>query len=150
MNTRKDIDAFVAEKTLAVVGVSRDPQSFSGRAFQELKGKGYTLYPVNPNAETIAGERCYPSVKALPGKVGGALLFTKPGVTETVVREAAEAGIRRIWIQQGAQDEGSIRYCMEQKLEAVSGHCILMFAEPVASIHSVHRWLKKLFGGMPK
>jgi uncharacterized protein len=150
MNTRKDIDGFVAQKTLAVVGISRDAQSFSGRAFQELKGKGYKLYPVNPNAETIAGEKCYPSVGALPEKVGGALLFTKPGVTEKVVREAAEAGIRRIWIQQGAQDEASIRYCMEQKLEAVSGQCILMFAEPVASFHSFHRWLKKLFGGMPK
>lgn len=149
MNTRKDIDGFVAQKTLAVVGMSRDPQSFSGRAYGELKAKGYKLYPVNPNAQSIAGEKCYPSVGALPEEVGGALLFTKPGVTEKVVREAAEAGIRRIWIQQGAQDEASIRYCLDQRLEAVSGQCILMFAEPVASFHGVHRWIKKLFGGIP-
>ena len=104
---------------------------------------------MNPNAQSIAGEKCYPSVGALPEEVGGALLFTKPGVTEKVVREAAEAGIRRIWIQQGAQDEASIRYCLDQRLEAVSGQCILMFAEPVASFHGVHRWIKKLFGGIP-
>jgi hypothetical protein len=140
----------VAQKTLAVVGASRDPQSFSGRAYDELKGKGYKLYPVNPNAETVGGDKCYSSVSALPEKVGGALLFTKPGVTETVVREAAAAGIRRLWIQQGAQDEASLRFCKEQKLEAVSGQCILMFAEPVASFHGFHRWLKKLFGGIPK
>jgi uncharacterized protein len=150
MNTRKDIDGFVAQKVLAVAGVSRDPQSFSGRAYVDLKAKGYTLYPVNPNAETISGDKCYPSLKALPAGVGGVLLFTKPGVTDKVVREAADAGIRRVWIQQGAQDEASIAACKEKNLEAVTGQCIMMFAEPVASYHGFHRWLKNVFGGIPK
>lgn len=150
MNTRKDIDGLLAQKTLAVVGVSRDPKALSAQAYQDLKAKGYKLYAVNPNAQTIAGDTCYPSVGALPEKVGGAILFTRPGVTEKAVREAAEAGIRRIWIQQGAQDEASLSYCREKGLEAVSGQCIFMFAEPVGSIHAFHRWFKKLFGGMPK
>jgi uncharacterized protein len=150
MNTRKDIDGFLAQKTLALVGVSRDPKAMSAQAYHDLKGKGYTLYPVNPNAETIAGDTCYPSIAALPEKVGGVILFTRPGVTERVVREAADAGINRIWIQQGAQDEASLSLCRERDLEAISGQCIFMFAEPVDSIHAFHRWLKKLFGGMPK
>ena len=149
MNTRKDIDSFVAQKTLAVAGVSRDPQSFSGRAYQELKSKGYRLFPVNPSAENIAGDACYGSVAKLPEKVGGVLVFTPPAVTEKVVREAADAGISRVWIQQGAQNEASIRYCEEKGLQAVSGQCILMFAEPVASFHAFHRWFKRLFGGIP-
>jgi hypothetical protein len=150
MNTRKDIDGFVAQKTLAVAGLSRNPQSFSANAYQELKSKGYRLYPVNPNVPTIRGETCYPTLAAVPEKVGGVLVFTPPQATEQVVREAAGAGIRRLWIQQGAQSDASIAFCREQGLEAVSGHCILMFAEPVASFHTFHRWLKKLFGGIPK
>jgi hypothetical protein len=146
----QDIQGFVAEKTLAVAGLSRDEKSFSAMAFKELRTKGYRLYPVNPNAATILGETCYPSVAALPGRVGGVLVFTAPANTEKVVREAAAAGIRRIWIQQGAQSEGALRFCADNKLPAVSRQCILMFAEPVSSIHAFHRWVKKLFGGMPR
>ena len=150
MNTMQDIRAFVAEKTLAVAGVSRDEKSFSATVTKELKAKGYTLYPVNPNTDSIRGETCYPSLSALPRKVGGVLVFTPPAQTEKVVREAAAAGIRRIWIQQGAQSEGALRFCVENSLPAVSRQCILMFAEPVSSIHAFHRWFTKLFGGMPR
>ena len=150
MNTMRDIQDFLAEKTLAVAGLSRDERSFSAAAFKELKARGYTLYPVNPNADSIRGETCYPSLAALPRKVGGVLVFTPPAQTEKVVREAAAAGIRRIWIQQGAQSEEALRICADNKLPAVSRQCILMFAEPVSSIHSFHRWVKKLFGGMPR
>ncbi len=150
MNTMQDIQGFVAEKTLAVAGLSRDEKSFSAAAFKELRTKGYKLYPVNPNASTILGEKCYPSVSALPGKVGGVLVFTSPAHTEKVVREAAAAGIRRIWIQQGAQSEAAVRFCADNKLPAVTKQCIMMFVEPVSSIHAFHRWVKKLFGGMPR
>jgi predicted CoA-binding protein len=150
MNTMKDVQGFVAEKTLAVAGLSRNAQSFSARTHEELKKKGYRLFPVNPNAESIGGEKCYPSVAALPEKVGGVLLFTPPSQTEKVVREAAAAGIRRIWIQQGAQSDAAVEFCRQKGLEAVSGQCILMFAEPVASFHGVHKWFKGLFGRLPK
>jgi uncharacterized protein len=150
MNTMQDIQRFVAEKTLAVAGVSRDEKSFSAMAFKELKTKGYTLYPVNPNAAAILGEKCYPSVAALPGKVGGVLVFTSPAHTEKVVREAVAAGVRRVWIQQGAQSDAAVRFCADSKLPAVTRQCILMFAEPVASFHAFHRWVKKVFGGLPR
>jgi predicted CoA-binding protein len=150
MNTMQDVQGFVAEKTLAVAGLSRDEKSFSARACAELRTKGYKLYPVNPNAATIGGEKCYPSVGALPGKVGGVLVFTPPAHTEKVVREAVAAGIRRIWIQQGAQSDAAVRFCADNKLPAVTRQCILMFAEPVASFHAFHRWVKKLFGGLPR
>lgn len=149
MNTAQDIEGFLGEKIWAVAGVSRDPRSFSARAYVELKGKGHQLYPVNPNAQIIDGDNCYPSLGALPEQVGGVLVFTAPGVTAKVVREAADAGIRRIWMQQGAEDDESIRICEEEGLEAVSKQCIMMFAEPVAPFHAFHRWVKKLFGGIP-
>jgi len=150
MNTRQDVEGFLAQKVLAVAGVSRNSQSFGAKAFKELSGKGYKVFPVNPNAESIQGEKCYPSLAKLPEKVGGVLVFTPPSATEKVVREAAAAGISRVWIQQGAQSPEALAFCREKNLAAVSGQCILMFAEPVASIHGFHRWVKKLFGGLPK
>jgi predicted CoA-binding protein len=150
MNTRQDIEGFLAQKTLAMAGISRNPRAFSTTTFAELKGKGYRIFPVNPNAESIAGEKCYPSVAKLPEKPGGVLVFTPPAETEKVVREAAAAGIGRIWIQQGAQSPAALAFCKEKGLPAVTGRCIMMFAEPVTSVHGFHRWLAKLFGRIPK
>jgi predicted CoA-binding protein len=150
MNTRQEIHEFVAEKTLAVVGMSRAPQSFSAHAAKELKSKGYRLFPVNPNAAEIQGEKCYPSVAAIPESVGGVLFLTPPSATEKAVREAAEAGVTRMWIQQGAESKEALAFCKEKDIRVVSGHCILMFAEPVGAFHGLHRWFKGLFGGLPK
>jgi uncharacterized protein len=150
MNTMQDVQGFLAEKTLAVAGLSRDEKSFSAAAARELRARGYTLYPVNPNASSVGGEKCYPSLAELPGKVGGVLVFTPASATEKVIREAVAAGICRIWIQQGAQSEAALRFCADNKLPAVSRHCILMFAEPVGPLHGFHRWVNKLFGALPK
>jgi uncharacterized protein len=149
MNTRQDIQDFIAQKTVAVVGMSRAPQSFSVNAAKELRSKGYRIFPVNPNATEIHGEKCYPSLGALPEKVGGALVVTPPAATEKAVREAFEAGVPHLWIQQGAESKEALAFCKEKNLKAVSGHCILMFAEPVGAFHRVHRWFKNLFGGLP-
>jgi uncharacterized protein len=150
MNTRRDIQDFIAQKTLAVVGMSRTPRSFSSNAAAELRAKGYRLFPVNPNAAEVHGERCYPSLAALPEQVGGALFLTPPSATEQAIREAVAAGVARLWIQQGAESKEALALCREQNLSAVSGHCILMFAEPVGSFHRVHRFFKGLFGGLPR
>ncbi len=78
------------------------------------------------------------------------LVFTSPAHTEQVVRDAVAAGIRRIWIQQGAQSDAAVRFCTDNKLPAVTKECIMMYVEPVKSIHAFHRGVKKLFGGMPR
>ncbi len=150
MNTLQDVRDFIAQKTLAVVGLSRDPQAFSATAAAELEQRGYKLLPVNPNAERIGDRRCYPSVATLPGKVGGVLVFTPPAQTMKVVQEAVAAGIRRVWIQQGAQSDEAVAWCSSQGIPAVTKRCILMFAEPVRSLHAAHRWFAKLFATMPR
>jgi predicted CoA-binding protein len=100
--------------------------------------------------ESFEGQPCYPSLKALPEGVEAALIVVHAAQTEQVVKDAAEAGIRRVWMQQGAGSQQAIAYCKENGIEVVSGECILMFAEPVASFHGFHRWLWKLFGKLPK
>lgn len=150
MNTKQDIQEFLSQKTLAMAGLSRNEKAFSASVNRELKGKGYRVLPVNPHAETIAGEQCYPRMTALPEKVGGVVVFTPPVESEKVVRDAAARGITRVWLQQGAESAAALAFCLEKGMQVVSGKCILMFAEPVGSFHGVHRWFAKVFGQLPK
>lgn len=150
MNTKQDIQDFVSQKTIALVGLSRDEASFSASIKKELELKGYRILPVNPKATNIAGSPCYPSLAALPEKADAVLITTPPAESEAIVREAAAQGIRRVWLQQGAQSEAATAACVERGLSAVSGKCIMMFAEPVGSFHAVHRWFARLFGQLPR
>ncbi len=150
MTTQATINDFIAQRTLAIVGVSREGKKFGNIAFKELSAKGYRLFPVNPNAENIEGSSCYPNLGALPGPVGGVLIVVPPAVTEQVVRDAAKSGVKRVWMQQGAESEAAIRFCQENNLSAVYGECILMFAEPVAFFHRMHRWVWGLMGKLPR
>jgi predicted CoA-binding protein len=150
MNTKQEIDGFLAEKKIALVGLSRSPQAFSCLAWKQLKDAGYQVYPVNPNAAEIQGEKCWPDLASLPEPVGAAIFFTAPVVTEQALAQAAAAGVKRVWLQQGAESPAALRLCAEKGLAAVSHQCIMMFAEPVGSFHKVHRGIKRFFGGLPK
>ena len=150
MNSKHDVQEFLSQKTIAMAGLSRDEKSMSAAVNKELKAKGYRILPVNPAASTIGGETSYPSLAALPEKVGGVLVFTQPAESEQVVRDAAAQGITRVWLQQGAQSEAAVAFCLQNGMQVVSGKCIMMFAEPVSSVHGVHRWFAKVFGQLPK
>lgn len=150
MVSKAMIDDFLAQRTLAIVGVSRKAEKFGNSAFKELKTKGYQLYLVHPSGEVILGEKSYPSLKDLPEKVGGVLISLPPAQAEVVVREAHEAGIKHIWLQQGAESQPAIEYGEQNGMSVVHGRCILMFAQPQAFFHKPHRWVMQLLGQMPK
>lgn len=149
MTTKATIDAFLESRALAVVGVSRSGTKFGNVIFQDLKEKGRSVYPVNPHADEIHGARCFHSVQELPDDVEGVVVVVPPEQSETVVREAAASGISRVWLQQGAESEATLAACDELGLEVVSKECILMYAEPVGSLHRFHRFFKRVFGRMP-
>ena len=148
MTTKAAIDDFLALSSLAVAGASRKGRKFGNMAYRKLKEQGYRVVPVHPQAEKIEGDPCYPDLNALPEPVDGLFISLPPKETGKVVREAAEAGIRRVWIQQGAASKDTIEYCEEQGISVVSGQCILMFVEPTG-IHRFHRWLWRLLGKLP-
>ncbi len=152
MVTRAMIDGFISQPSLAIAGVSRqaDKNKFGNSAYKELKNKGYQLYLVHPSAETLEGERAYPSLKALPPGVGGVLVIVPPAQAEKVVQEAHEAGINRIWLQPGAESQSAIQYCQQNGMSVVHNHCILMFAKPVTFFHKPHRWVLQVTGQLPK
>jgi predicted CoA-binding protein len=149
--TRKaDIDDFLAQKKIAVVGVSRKKTKFGNAIFKELKKKDYRVFPVNPNMETFEGDPCYKDLKSLPEPVGGVVTCVHPGKTAEVVRDAAAAGISRVWMQQGSMSEEAVTFCKENNMTFVAGECILLYANPVESVHKFHRWIWKLIGKLAK
>ena len=150
MYKKTAITDFVSQRTFALVGISRGGKKFGNMIHKELTTRGYQVIPVHPQAESIEGVRCYPSLSALPEPVGGVIVVVPPAQAEKVVQEAHAAGIQRVWLQQGAESPAAIRFCEENNLTVVHGECIMMFAEPVGSIHSFHRWINKLFGKYPK
>lgn len=150
MTSRVVVDNFLAQKDLALVGVSRGGKKFGNAALRELTANGYRVFPVHPEAETVQGVRCYRSFQELPAPVGGLLTVVPPGQTEVVVREAAAAGIRRVWMQLGSSSPDAIRFCAENGIEAVHGECILMFLEKGPALHRFHHWLWGLLGKLPR
>lgn len=148
---RAAIDEVVGERTLALVGASRGKKhKFGNVALRELRTRGYRVLPVHPEAETLEGERCYRSLAELPEPVGAVVVVVPPVQSERVVRAAAEAKIRRVWLQQGAESDEAIRFCQAQGMTVVYKECILMFAEPTGFPHSLHRFVLRLFGRLPR
>jgi hypothetical protein len=103
---------------------------------------------VHPTASAVHGDPCWPNFASLPEPVERALVVVKPEATEAVVRDAAAAGVRRVWVQQGAESPSALRAAEELGLDVVHGHCILMFTEPLG-VHGIHRWIWKLIGKIP-
>jgi uncharacterized protein len=150
MTSRAAVTEFLSQPELAIVGVSRSGKKFGNMALRELRTKGYRVFPVHPSAEEVDGARCYRSLTDIPRSVGGLLIVVPPAETEAVVREAAAAGIGRVWMQQGAESAEAIRFCEEHGMRVVAGECVLMFAEPAAWFHRAHRWVWGALGKLPK
>jgi predicted CoA-binding protein len=150
MTSKTTVDDFIAQPVLAVAGASRDSRKFGNAIYRELKTKGYRVFAVNPNAETVEGDPSYKTLADLPEKVGGVVIVTPPTVTEKLVQDAAAAGICRVWMQQGSQSPAAIKFCQDHDLNLVHGECILMYQSNPASFHKFHKFVKELFGGKPK
>ena len=144
------IRTFFDTKKIAVAGVSRDSKKFSNTVFRELKEKGFDVYPINPNVDTIQGVACYHSVSALPADVSSLLIVTPKLHTLELLKEAVSKGLRNIWIQQMSETPETIAYVKSQNLNLIMKQCILMYAEPVIGFHKFHRTIKKIFGLLPK
>jgi uncharacterized protein len=144
----KSVARFLTLDKYAMAGVSRDPRKFGQAAFRELRKKGMDLVPLNPAAETIDGVKCFNSVSELPSDIRGIIFMTPKEETLSVAREAIAHGIKDLWIQQGAETKSVIAELEKEDVNLIHNQCIMMFWKP-NSIHSFHRFLKKIFGGLP-
>src|SRR5262245_19807267 len=121
-----DVRDFLAQKRIAVAGVSRNnSQHPTGNLiFRRLKKTGHDVFPVNPHMQTFEGDRCYPDVQSIPGGVDGVVIITRPTVTERVVRDCGAAGVRRVWMHQSPAKGSSIspaavEYCRQHDIRVI-------------------------------
>ncbi len=148
------IEDFLAQKRIAMIGVSRNPKEFSGALFQELQKRGYDMVPVNPKASEVLGLPCFSRVQDVQPPVDAALLMTSAQVTDAVVSECAAAGIRRIWLysagHKGAVTEKAVQFCNERGIQVVPGQCPFMFLTGSGGVHTFHGLIRKITGRYPK
>ncbi len=109
----------------AVVGVSKNPEKYGHQVYKDLRDAGYEVYPVNPNAEEILGDKCYPDLKTLPRKPDVVDVVVPPKITEEIVRMCKELGIIRVWMQPGSESEAAIRFCDANGIHVVHGVCVM-------------------------
>jgi predicted CoA-binding protein len=150
--TRADIEDFLTQNRIAMVGVSRDPKDFSRSLFREMRKRGYDMVPVNLFAEDIEGEECFQSLHSVNPAVDGVLLMTPFWEAERIVEECAELGIPRVWMYRAGKNSAStqkaIDYCKEHNIRVVEG-CPLMFMRGTSFPHHAHGFLLKLTGRYP-
>ncbi len=137
---------FVQCKEIAVVGASRSGKKFGNSIASELRQRGYQVFLVHPEAQEIDRQLCYPNLAALEGKVNAVVICVPPYKAAQVLREAVAAGVKNIWLQQGADLSEAQKVAHELGVEPVSGKCILMYAGQVSSVHAFHRFIWKLVG----
>ena len=140
------IENFVNSKKIAVVGMSRSGKKFGNMAAKELQTKGYQIFPVHPEANEIDGMTCTPDLKSLSGKVDAVWISIPPKNVAPVLKEAAQIGLKNIWLQQGAWSKEVQQTIDELNLSVVSKKCIMMYAPPVKSVHKFHRTIVGIFG----
>ena len=140
------VQEFVQGKRIAVVGVSRSGKKFGNSVYTELKQRGYQVSIVHPDAQEINGERCYPNLAALSGNVDGVVISVAPKQASQALRDAVAAGIKSIWLAQGAESPEVLALARELGVNPITGKCILMYAQPVGSFHAWHRFFARLVG----
>jgi len=151
MKTSEQITNFLSHKNIAVVGVSRNPQTNVGNAiYKKFKNAGYNVYQINPNADEINGEKCYRSLSSTPGKVEAVFLSTHPQKSLDVVKECIENGIKQVWFHRafgdGSYSKEAEDFCKEHGIDAITYGCPMMYVKPVDFGHKCIRFFMKLGG----
>jgi predicted CoA-binding protein len=142
-------EEFLTHRRLAVVGASDVKGNFGATIYDELRKHGYEPVAVNPGADTVRGDPCYPDLASVPGELDGAIVMVARDHAADVVRDCAATGVPRVWLFRGiggtgAVSEEALAVAHEHGLEVVAGACPLMFLEPVGWIHRVHRVARRM------
>lgn len=147
---------FLAQRRIAVAGVSRDPNGPHGGnvVYRRLRERGYQVFPVNPNAATVEGDPCYPDLASIPGGVDAVVIATRPEVAPAIARQCLDLGIRRVWMHRsfggGSVSEEAHSLCRASGIAAIAGGCPLMHGPASDGGHRFMRAVLGLFGGLPK
>jgi predicted CoA-binding protein len=153
------VQDFLSVKRIAVVGVSDKRDTGCNLAYNKLRENGYQVYAVNPRITTFHGDPCYKDLKAIPGKVDAVFILTSPRVTEQIVQECVDLGIKHVWMHcmmgtkpglaagMTSVSQSAVELCKANGIAVIPGACPNQFLKPDFG-HATMRGLWKLFGFM--
>lgn len=136
------VQDFLAQKKIAVVGVSDKRETGCNLSYRKFKEAGYTVYPVNPHQTTFDGGPCYPDLKAIPEKPDAVFILTNPKITEQVVQQCVDLGIKHVWMHclmgtkpglaagMTSVSPEAVRLCRENGISVIPGACPNQYFKP--------------------
>lgn len=129
---------FLAQKRVAVIGVSRSGQDVGAGICKRLKANGYQVWGVNPNGGEVHGQPLQRSVADIPGGVDAAVVVTAPAATLDAVKQCEAAGVRRVWIHDntllpGSASPAALEFAGAHHMAVIPNGCPMMHvnADPV-------------------
>ena len=150
------VQEFLAQKKIAVVGVSDKRETGCNANYHKFKEAGYTVYPINPRLSTFDGAPCYPDLRALPEKPDGVFILANPKVTDRIVRECVELGVQRVWMHcmmgtkpglasgMTSVSADAVGLCRANGITVIPGTCPNQFLRPDFG----HRMMRAIFGAL--
>ena len=117
---------FLKQRRFAVVGSFINKEKFAYRILIDLKKKGYEVFPVNPRLGEVEGRVCYKTISDIPHSVDVANIVTPPQVTESILKECLQKGIKRAWIQPGAESQDAIKFCHDNDIKVIHSMCVML------------------------
>jgi predicted CoA-binding protein len=136
------VQDFLSQKQIAVVGVSDQRETGCNLAYRKFKEAGYTVSAVNPRLATFEGDPCYPDLKAIPEKPEAVFILTNPKVTEEVVQQCVDLGIKQVWMHclmgtkpglasgMTSVSQEAVDMCRENGITVIPGACPNQFLDP--------------------
>ena len=153
------VQNFLAQKKIAVVGVSDKRETGCNLAYTKFKENGYQVFAVNPRISTFNGDACYPDLKSLPEKPDAVFLLTNPKVTDQVIQQCVEIGVKHVWMHcmmgtkpglaasMTSVSPSAVEVCKANGIEVIPGSCPNQYLNPDGG-HKLMRGLWSLLGFM--
>jgi predicted CoA-binding protein len=153
------VQDFLAQKKIAVVGVSDKRDTGCNLSYKKFKESGYKVYAVNPRISTYDGDPCYPDLKSVPDKPDAVFILANPKVTEQIVQQCVELGITRVWMHcmmgtkpglavgMTSVSASAVEMCRANGITVIPGSCPNQFLQPDFG-HAMMRSMWRFFGFM--
>ena len=105
---------------IAIIGVSSNKEKYGYKIFKDLKANGYKVYGVNPKIKELDGENIYSKLSEIPLKIDMVIIVVPPEVSEKVVDECSELGIKNIWFQPGSESQSAIEKANKNNIKTTT------------------------------
>jgi len=153
------VQDFLAQKKIAVVGVSDKRETGCNMAYKKFKESGYQVFPINPRLSTYDGAACYPDLRSVPEKPDAVFILANPKVTDQMVQQCVDLGVKHIWMHcmmgtkpglasnMTSVSQEAVEMCKANGIAVIPGSCPNQFLKPDFG-HKMMRGLWRMFGFM--